>query len=267
VLRTNGTAASAGRIWSTDPSLELSHYTALRPFPLHLHAAAIVAVIVEGAETVQVDGRPELADTGSIVVLEPDRPHLNEPIVRQGARYRGFYLESPLLAVAGDDEPLAAHVLHDVPLARALVDLHRGMEEHPSPDAVTEAKRVVVEMFRRLPRTRRPVPVSQEIRHIAQILRERCAERLSWANLARDADAGASHLARRFRAERGVPPHLYQTQFRIDRAKRLPKTGTPLAVTASECGFCDQSHFSHQFFRYVGQTPGAFARAQNSTRQ
>src|SRR5215216_2168576 len=86
-----------GRIWSTDATLELSHYTARRPFPLHFHLEAIVAVIVEGAEAISFDGHRELAEVGSVVVIEPERAHANEPVTADGACYRGFYVASSSL--------------------------------------------------------------------------------------------------------------------------------------------------------------------------
>jgi AraC family transcriptional regulator len=103
----------------------------------------------------------------------------------------------------------------------------------------------VVQLFRQLPRTHRTTRVSEEVRQIAHLLRDQCAKRLSWTDLARSVNSGPSQLGRRFRAERGVAPHLYQTQFQIDRAKRLVKRHVPLAMVAVESGFCDQSHFTH----------------------
>ena len=254
------------RIWSTDPTLELSHYTARRPFPLHFHAEGIVAVIVEGAESICVDGRREVASTGSIVVVESERAHRNEPVAAEGARYRGFYLEASLLSDAGDRPRLTTHVLRDRRLAKELVELHRTLEERPSSEAVADAKLLVARVFDAAPNVRATWAPPEEIRTVAQVLRDRCAERLAWIDLARSVDASAAHLARRFRAHFGVPPHLYQTQYRIARAKRLIQRCIPLATIAIECGFSDQSHFTHQFTSYVGQTPGAFAGEQNSTR-
>jgi AraC-like DNA-binding protein len=254
------------RIWAADPGLELSHFTARRAFPLHFHAEGIVAVIVEGAEIVCVDGRPEIAEAGSIVVLESERPHLNEPITADGARYRGFYIDASLLSGAGDRRRLATHVLHNGRLVKELVDLHRSLEDHPSAEAVADAKRLVARVFDVVPPAAVTLPPPEELRAIAQVLRDRCAEQFVWADLANAVSVSPAHLARRFHAHFDVPPHLYQTQYRIARAKRLLQHAMPLSVTALECGFYDQSHFTHQFTRYVGQTPAAFARKQDFAR-
>ena len=55
-----------------------------------------------------------------------------------------------------------------------------------------------------------------------------------------------------------MPPHLYLTQVRIERAKTLLTEGLPPAHVAAETGFVDQSHFTKRFKRIVGVTPGQY---------
>jgi AraC-like DNA-binding protein len=56
----------------------------------------------------------------------------------------------------------------------------------------------------------------------------------------------------------GMPPHAYQIQLRIMRAKLLLKKW-PIASVAALTGFVDQSHFTRQFKRLVGVTPAQYA--------
>jgi len=49
---------------------------------------------------------------------------------------------------------------------------------------------------------------------------------------------------------------------RIEVAKEKLRDGRlSLADVAKECGFWDQSHFTHHFTRIVGVSPGAWRRA------
>jgi AraC-like DNA-binding protein len=66
------------------------------------------------------------------------------------------------------------------------------------------------------------------------------------------------HLTRTFRNIIGVPPHLYLTQVRIERAKNLLTDGWPIVHVAAETGFTDQSHFTKRFKAIVGVTPGQY---------
>jgi AraC-like DNA-binding protein len=57
----------------------------------------------------------------------------------------------------------------------------------------------------------------------------------------------------------GVPPHAYQIQLRIARARHLLALGMPPSAVAAEVGFHDQSHFIRHFKRVLHVTPGEFA--------
>lgn len=45
----------------------------------------------------------------------------------------------------------------------------------------------------------------------------------------------------------------------IAHAKQLVLQGLPISSVAAEVGFFDLSHFSRDFKRYIGITPGAYA--------
>jgi AraC-like DNA-binding protein len=67
-------------------------------------------------------------------------------------------------------------------------------------------------------------------------------------------------LTRVFAREVGMPPHSFQTQVRVARAKRLIRAGQSLAGVAAATGFADQSHFIRQFKRLMKITPGEYLR-------
>jgi AraC-like DNA-binding protein len=68
-------------------------------------------------------------------------------------------------------------------------------------------------------------------------------------------------LARQFRTLFGVSPSRFRTHRRLDHARRLLASGTPLAAAAIDAGFADQSHMSRQFKRAYGLTPAAWRSA------
>ena len=84
-------------------------------------------------------------------------------------------------------------------------------------------------------------------------------------DLARCAGLSAFHLCRVFGATVGMPPHAYQTQVRVRRAKSLLRAGVPIAAAATAAGFYDQAHLTRHFKRIVGLTPGRYINTEGGT--
>lgn len=66
---------------------------------------------------------------------------------------------------------------------------------------------------------------------------------------------------RQFQLDVGVGPKLYARIARFQRAARL-LAGSPLTLAelAADLGYSDQSHMSHEFRRFAGLSPSAYAR-------
>jgi AraC-like DNA-binding protein len=66
---------------------------------------------------------------------------------------------------------------------------------------------------------------------------------------------------RQFQLDVGVGPKLYARIARFQHAARLI-TGSPLTLAelAADLGYSDQSHMSHEFRRFAGLSPAAYAR-------
>lgn len=83
---------------------------------------------------------------------------------------------------------------------------------------------------------------------------------VSLEELAQVAGLSAFRLCHTFQQEIGLPPHEYHLQIRIMQAKVFIAHGLPLAQVAEQTGFYDQSRFGRYFKRYVGTTPGYYAK-------
>lgn len=70
-------------------------------------------------------------------------------------------------------------------------------------------------------------------------------------------------FSRSFRRTHGVPPSVFRSMTKLNKARLLLRAGTPLAAVAAETGFADQSHLGRCFRRAFGVTPGHYRAEWN----
>ena len=94
-----------------------------------------------------------------------------------------------------------------------------------------------------------------------EYLADNVAEKVSLEELSGVAGVSRYHLLRLFKNGTGLPPHAFQTQLRVERAKVLLRKGWAPVQVAMETGFADQSHFTHKFRQFTGITPRQYQTA------
>jgi len=102
---------------------------------------------------------------------------------------------------------------------------------------------------------------------VDRLLRARFAEVLRLDDVASEVHVHPVHLARTFRAHRGLTIGSFVRQLRVSQACiLLGEPGRSLAQLAAELGFSDQSQFTRTFRRATGLTPGRYRLALPRTR-
>lgn len=264
------------RIWYPailgDPELLRARHVTHR-FPRHTHEGYAIGVIEEGALGFRYRGEEVVAPAGAINLVVPDEPHTGEPAGGASWTYRMFYLPPELLAgahrsLAGESagQPqFRPGVVGDAALAGRLVALHRDLEDGAAPRLEVESRLAgLLQDFIRRHATRRvdpgPVRLPGGLVRAREYLRAHHADEVSLEQLAAIAGQSPWHLARRFTAAYGVPPHAYQLQLRVADASRRIAGGEGIADIAVATGFADQSHLTRHFKRLTGMTPGRYRK-------
>lgn len=169
--------------------------------------------------------------------------------------------------LSGRDAPppfIPTPIIEQPDAVRSFLHLHRILEQRASPlEQESKTLFALVELMTRFAGPAPPVPhlrqARPEIECVREYLHDRCAENISLAHLSHLAGLSPFHLCRVFRARFGLPPHLYQLQCRVDRARRLLAEGRSVSEASLETGFYDQSHFTRVFRRFVGVTPAKYS--------
>jgi AraC-like DNA-binding protein len=254
------------RIWRPPDldSLELRVGTSFEhPYPRHWHEELFLSAITGGAGNFFFRGTNHLATPGSLVVVAPGEVHAHSD--QEGGRsFRSLHAPASFLGSAH----FHSMVTRDRGVVGAFLKLHRAFERNES-RLLSDS--LVLELVDRLSRrTRDRVSGHQAAREYRAVRRARefldanYDRSISLKDLASVAHLSPFYFHRIFCRETGMPPHAYQIQVRLLRAKKLLRSGRPPAEVASATGFADQSHFNRHFKRLMGVTPARYAgRSKN----
>ncbi|NNU36392.1 helix-turn-helix transcriptional regulator [Rhizobium sophorae] len=120
----------------------------------------------------------------------------------------------------------------------------------------------VLKIVKAMPRKRSKL-ASWQLRRATEFIEENCLRNIRLEELAGLTGLSQSHFSHAFKASTGIAPHQWQTNARLDRAKRLlVESENALTAIAAETGFADQAHFTRVFRKHVGITPASWKKAQ-----
>ncbi|MBY5645955.1 helix-turn-helix transcriptional regulator [Rhizobium leguminosarum] len=120
----------------------------------------------------------------------------------------------------------------------------------------------VLKIAKAIPRKRSKL-ASWQLRRATDFIEENCLRNIRLEELAGLTGLSQSHFSHAFKASTGIAPHQWQTNARLDRAKRLlVESENALTAIAAETGFADQAHFTRVFRKHVGITPASWKKAQ-----
>lgn len=245
---------------------ELSHHDARR-LPRHTHESAYFCLLLEGAYSEQVGRRTFDYKPYTAVFHPPGLSHIDSVGVGGGrfftAAVDGEWLER--LRECGAWEP---DVYADERGGELVWLSSRLYCEYRRQDALSplSIEGLLLEMLALTARTRTPAE-RRPLRWLAraiEMLHENFLESLTIGEVANTVGVHPYHLSKVFRQVKGETVGDYVRRLRAQHACRLlaGDSALTLAEVALACGFADQSHFTRNFRRVTGLTPGDFRRTQ-----
>jgi AraC-like DNA-binding protein len=242
------------------------------PFPPHWHDELHLCAYTAGAGYLAIRGKSYLVGRGDLIITPPGEVHENW--VESGATvsFYSAYVDAYLLRnvlrdincdwIHGSGFP---NMFQRSPrLLNKFLRMYRSIQAGNTSLECDEIWRDFLTLLilngrtgtTSLPRVLYDHTAVQRAR---EYIAEHFTESISLAQLSRVTAFSPFHLQRIFFRQTGLPPHAYQTQLRINRAKELLREQQSLCEVAIQTGFADQSHFTRQFRRLVGVTPGRYA--------
>ncbi|MCH4894859.1 helix-turn-helix domain-containing protein [Sphingomonas sp. SFZ2018-12] len=258
-------------IFRFDADLAVEHVHAFyrkHRFPPHSHADYLVGLTTEGTEDFVQAGQPGRSAAGSLRTINPGVVHEGGSLPGKGWGYRALFLPPErmrrAIAAAGQSglPILAGPVITNADVARAFTRLSETLvstaDAADREAALTDFLALLVEHAILGAGATAQSVEREAVRRVREHLMTEANKRVTLEQLVEIAGISKFHLIRVFRAETGLTPWQFQTQARIDMARRLLAIGEPASQVAAACGFVDQSHLTRRFRRIVGTTPAAY---------
>ncbi|MBB3236725.1 AraC-like DNA-binding protein [Phyllobacterium endophyticum] len=99
------------------------------------------------------------------------------------------------------------------------------------------------------------------IERVTQELSTRPTLQTDVVSVANACAVSPGHLSRIFRNQVGTSLHNFHVVLALHKAKKLLQQRESLVEAALDGGFFDQAHFTREFVRMIGLTPGSFRNA------
>jgi AraC-like DNA-binding protein len=239
-------------------------------YPRHWHDEIYLCTTLDGTSQLECGGANFSVPRGTLVVVPPGEVHANEKV---GCDFRCIFL-GPGELQRGVEQYIERNVpgldfrtelVGTTKTAASFLKLHRLLED---PVSELTQDHSLFAFFHEFAAEHGTAKVSlpcegnedAAVRRVRSFLQEHYARPVRLKDLARLTGVSPYRLNRSFCRKVGMPPHAFQLQVRLARAKTFLEQGRSAAETASLAGFFDQSHFTHAFKRSEGITPRQYLR-------
>jgi AraC-like DNA-binding protein len=240
-------------------------------FAPHMHDFYAVSLNYEGRGAFHCRRALRDAAPGTCNLIAPGELHTGHATSEDGWIYRNLYIETHLMTtlLRGLDwqRPLDVRfkfpLVKDSVLATRLACVFASFFESNSllqneSMLLSVVGRLATDHFAPGQSLRDPGCEHAAVRRIREWLEVHPEQNVSVHSLADIAGLSPYYLVRVFHKHVGIPPHQYQTNVRVLRARKLLRSGATISEVAYRAGFCDQSHLNRCFKITLGVTPGKY---------
>ncbi len=231
--------------------------------PRHVHEEVQIGAYEGGLRRFRIGGRDFDAGVGGVVAIPSGEPHASATLAGGSSTFHVMYIGAARMSDAAGDIGCAIELAPFTgasPLYWRVLALAYAFAHGTPLEQEALLLDVMLGLIRRASRPLRARGEPYAIELAKQYLHEHYADPVTLDELAHQVGLNKHYLVRAFRKAMGVPPHAYQMQLRVARAKPLLVAGQSVSAVAAALSFADQSHFVRMFQRYVGIAPGRYQK-------
>jgi AraC-like DNA-binding protein len=243
-------------------------------FSRHAHEDFALGVMESGAQKINCQGKEFCAAPGSLITVNANDVHDGMSADGNAYLYRIIYIPDDLLQKIGaemvtfrESHYFQSPVTVDRQIASQLRNIFILLDL-PDVDLLevqSHFYKVVADLLERHgtalhsynPRKNSHAAVERACSFINDMARQN----ISLDQIASAAGLSRYHFLRVFNSIKGVTPHSYLLQRRLQLARESICQGSPIADAALSACFADQSHFSRRFKAAYGITPRQYQQA------
>ncbi len=239
------------------------------PYPKHWHEEYQFCFIENGGGELTYRGASHNTPEISLFIVHPGEVHSNSTEI--GCSFRSIYVQPEVIKNTLTDSENSKKTLPFFPnpmifddeIISDYLNLHLSAKNY---DSTLEKENSLLKMLTKLVNRYAQEKINLEIfgkehkavNKIRDYIIEHYDQNISLKKLSKLVSLSPFHMNRVFSQEIGMPPHAFQTQVRIAKAKQLIRKGLPLSEVATTTGFADQSHFNRHFKKLMKITPSEY---------
>lgn len=261
------------KAWQCEDVLLEVYYRApgaFAPLPKHAHADYQFGFSPDNVGACHYRGTRHPIAIGSLSIIHSGEVHSPRAVRyfhAPATYYMMFVNPTRMQSIAAEIGDRSTVPVFEIPCIRDVGLTHQflGLHLASATSKLEQQSRLLFTLAQIILRAAQNLPMIQPLRstrsdvlRVRDYLQDNYAEDVSLEKLAQLNGWSSVHLCRVFCQEIGLPPHAYQIQVRVDRAKALLVKGWSVSKVALEMGFFDQSHFAQHFKRLTGVTPGKY---------
>lgn len=230
----------------------------------HSHDQFSFGVIDAGQADYHNQGQHNHIGVGTTVTINPADSHSCNPQAGNWS-YRMLFVDTDWVGQVQQqicDSQAFDYLAFTQPLRddsasyRSFSQLFQSLLDESNPFA---AESLLIEFFERQFSAQQPgrhrLVDQSGVKRVKELIMDRLDSNLSLDQFSAQTGLSRYHLIRSFKQIYGQPPHAFQLNQRINRARTLLREGTSLIDTAAQLGFADQSHFQRNFKKRMALTP------------